>query len=298
MSAPDLDKGGGIATVTTERATQHEPVLEIRGVHKWFGELHVLRGIDLRVNRGEIICLIGPSGSGKSTLLRCVNSLETHDAGTITINGAEIGLETINGEIYRQRERDTAVLRAKCGMVFQQFNLFPHMTAIENVMYGPRRLKSRSESAARTQARELLAQVGLGDKADAYPAKLSGGQQQRVAIARALAMEPEVMLFDEPTSALDPELVGEVLAVIERLADQGITMAIVTHEMSLVHELADLVAFMDHGQIVERGTSAMLDAPKHQRTATFLARLNATSRPGRRPATSRVSENDLEGTTP
>jgi polar amino acid transport system ATP-binding protein len=255
-------------------AAGRSAILEAAGVHKWFGRSHVLRGIDLRVFPGEIVCLIGPSGSGKSTFLRCINNLEQHDGGVIAIDGTPVGYNDENGTLYRKREKDSANLRATCGMVFQQFHLFPHMNALQNVTYGPRQVKGMSRKQADDLGRSLLSRVGLEGKMDSYPSKLSGGQQQRVAIARALAMEPDLMLFDEPTSALDPELVGEVLTVMENLANDGMTMIVVTHEIGFARDLAHLVAFMDQGQIIERGTREMLDHPNEPRTATFLSRMN------------------------
>jgi polar amino acid transport system ATP-binding protein len=239
-------------------------MIEIRDLHKSFGELEVLRGIDFRVQQGEVVCVIGPSGSGKSTLLRCINLLEQPTAGQVFVGGVEV----------TDPEADIDAARRRIGMVFQQFNLFPHLTALENVTIAQRRVLRRDKAAAERVALENLERVGLTEKADAYPAQLSGGQQQRVAIARALAMGPELMLFDEPTSALDPELVGDVLAVMRHLAGDGMTMVVVTHEMSFAREVADRVAFIDHGLFVEEGPPAqVIGDPKHERTRTFLARL-------------------------
>jgi polar amino acid transport system ATP-binding protein len=239
-------------------------VIEIRGLHKSFGSLEVLRGIDFEVAAGEVVCVIGPSGSGKSTLLRCVNLLEEPTAGRIVIGGTEV----------TDPECDIDAVRRRIGMVFQQFNLFPHLTALGNVAIAQRKVLRRPGHEAEKVGRELLDSVGLGDKADAYPAQLSGGQQQRVAIARALAIGPEVMLFDEPTSALDPELVGDVLGVMRKLAVDGMTMLVVTHEMSFASEVADRVVFMDHGVILEQGPPAqVIGNPSHDRTRTFLARV-------------------------
>ena len=239
-------------------------MIEVRDLHKSFGELEVLRGIDFRVAQGEVVCVIGPSGSGKSTLLRCINLLEQPTSGQVFVGGVEV----------TDPDVDLDAARRRIGMVFQQFNLFPHLTALENVTIAQRRVLRRDKAAAERVARENLERVGLTDKADAYPAQLSGGQQQRVAIARALAMGPELMLFDEPTSALDPELVGDVLAVMRRLAGDGMTMVVVTHEMSFAREVADRVAFIDHGVFVEEGPPAqVIGDPKHERTRTFLARL-------------------------
>jgi polar amino acid transport system ATP-binding protein len=246
-------------------------LIEIRELHKSFGSLEVLRGVDFHVDTGEVVCVIGPSGSGKSTLLRCVNLLEQPNSGTVSVGGVEL----------TDPECDLDAVRRRIGMVFQQFNLFPHLTALGNVTIAQRKVLRRSEAEADKVARENLDRVGLADKVDAYPAQLSGGQQQRVAIARALAMGPEVMLFDEPTSALDPELVGDVLGVMRKLALDGMTMLVVTHEMSFARDVADRVVFMDNGVVVEEGTPARVIAdPQHERTRTFLARiLNPTALP-------------------
>jgi polar amino acid transport system ATP-binding protein len=239
-------------------------VIKVRGLHKSFGDLEVLRGIDLDVAAGEVVCVIGPSGSGKSTLLRCVNLLEEPTAGSVVVDGVEL----------TDPECDIDAVRRRIGMVFQQFNLFPHLTALGNVTIAQRKVLRRPAGEARSIARDNLERVGLGDKIDAYPAQLSGGQQQRVAIARALAMGPAVMLFDEPTSALDPELVGDVLAVMRGLAVDGMTMMVVTHEMSFAREVADRVVFMDGGLIVEEGPAAeVIGAPSSERTRTFLSRV-------------------------
>ncbi|MFG3496588.1 amino acid ABC transporter ATP-binding protein [Streptomyces sp. NPDC047928] len=238
--------------------------IEVRGLRKAFGEHEVLRGIDLEVARGEVVCVIGPSGSGKSTLLRCVNLLEEPTAGRVFVGGTEV----------TDPDVDIDAVRRRIGMVFQQFNLFPHVTALENLTLPQRRVLGRSKARAAEVARENLARVGLSEKADAYPSRLSGGQQQRVAIARALAMGPEVMLFDEPTSALDPELVGDVLAVMRMLAAEGMTMMVVTHEMSFAREVADRVVFMDEGRIVEEGPAErVVGDPQHPRTRDFLTRI-------------------------
>ncbi|HEY9438688.1 MAG TPA: amino acid ABC transporter ATP-binding protein [Streptomyces sp.] len=238
--------------------------IEIRGLHKSFGSNKVLRGIDLDVATGEVVCVIGPSGSGKSTLLRCVNLLEEPSAGHVYVGGTEV----------TDLDVDIDAVRRRIGMVFQQFNLFPHLTVTENLTLPQRRVLGHSKDRAAAVARENLARVGLAAKADAYPAQLSGGQQQRVAIARALAMGPEVMLFDEPTSALDPELVGDVLAVMRMLASEGMTMMVVTHEMSFAREVADRVVFMDGGVIVEEGPAEQVVMnPQHERTRNFLTRI-------------------------
>ncbi|ARF58715.1 amino acid ABC transporter ATP-binding protein [Streptomyces gilvosporeus] len=245
-----------------------EPVagaaIDVRGLRKSFGALEVLRGIDFSVARGEVVCVIGPSGSGKSTLLRCVNLLEEPSAGRVTVAGTEV----------TDPEVDIDRVRRRIGMVFQSFHLFPHLTALENLTIAQRRVLRRGRAEAERIARSHLARVGLSGKEAAYPAQLSGGQQQRVAIARALSMDPELMLFDEPTSALDPELVGDVLAVMRALARDGMTMLVVTHEMSFAREVADRVVFMDDGSIVEEGTpEQVVGAPRHERTRTFLARV-------------------------
>ena len=250
------------------------PMVLARDVHKSFGPLEVLKGIDLQVDRGEVCCLLGPSGSGKSTFLRCLNQLEKVNAGHLSIDGNVVGYRSAEGKLYELTQRETARARAEIGMVFQRFNLFPHMTALGNVMEAPRRVLGETKTVAMDRGRALLERVGLSDKLDAYPAQLSGGQQQRVAIARALAMQPKLMLFDEPTSALDPELVGEVLDVMRSLAEDGMTMVVVTHEMAFAREVADTVVFMDAGVVVESGTpQQVLDAPTEPRTRSFLGRV-------------------------
>lgn len=251
-----------------------DPIIDLRRIRKSFGKVEVLKGVDYTVNQGSVSCLIGPSGSGKSTLLRCINSLEQPEEGEIWVNGVLIGKRVEKSNYQVLEESEIALQRASIGMVFQQFNLFPHMTALENVMVGPQWVKGEDRARAKQRARELLASVSMGERADHYPAELSGGQQQRVAIARALSMEPKVMLFDEPTSALDPELVGEVLAVMKNLAVGGMTMIVVTHEMSFAREVADHVAFMDGGVIVEEGhPSDILAAPRSDRARDFLSRV-------------------------
>ncbi|GAB3155031.1 amino acid ABC transporter ATP-binding protein [Amycolatopsis sp. NPDC004378] len=253
-----------------------EPLLRAVGVRKSYGHTEVLGGIDLDVRKGQVVCLLGPSGAGKSTFLRCINHLETIDAGQIWVDGEPIGFRQRGGKLYELRERDVARQRRDIGMVFQRFNLFAHRTALENVVEGPIRVLGRKPDDARKQGLELLDRVGLAHRADAYPAQLSGGQQQRVAIARSLAMKPKLMLFDEPTSALDPELVGEVLEVMSTLAGEGMTMVVVTHEMSFAAEAADEVVFLADGAVVETGPpSEVLSAPKHERTRQFLARILA-----------------------
>jgi len=249
-------------------------MVQAQGVHKRFGTLHVLKGIDLTVNRGEVMCLIGPSGSGKSTFLRCINHLEKINAGRLFVDGELVGYRESGDKLHELPDREVARRRTEIGMVFQHFNLFPHMTALENVALAPVRVLGRRRQEAREHAGELLRTVGLEDKLDTYPVALSGGQQQRVAIARALAMQPKLMLFDEPTSALDPELVGDVLDVMRRLAREGMTMIVVTHEMGFAREVADTVVFMDEGVVVESGPPAeTIDAPRHERTRAFLSKV-------------------------
>jgi ABC-type polar amino acid transport system ATPase subunit len=247
------------------------PMIEVEGLHKHFGLLHVLDDIHLRVATGEVVCIIGPSGSGKSTLLRCINHLEEAEAGLIRIDGQVAYRDEVAGVRRAHSNRAVSAVRAQVGMVFQQFNLFPHLTVMGNIIEAPIHVLRRSKEAARNRALELLAQVGLSDKADAYPEELSGGQQQRAAIARALAMDPKAMLFDEATSALDPELVAEVLTVMRDLARQGMTMLVVTHEMNFARQVASRVIFMDHGRIVEEGDPATIfGAPREPRTREFL----------------------------
>jgi polar amino acid transport system ATP-binding protein len=248
------------------------PVVHLRGVRKRFGHLEVLRGVDLRVDRGEVLCLIGPSGSGKSTLLRCINHLERVDAGQVLVDGELMGYREKGGKLYELSEDEICVQRAKIGMVFQDFNLFPHFNVIENIIAAPIRVKGESRPAAVARAHQLLQKVGLSEKAYSYPRRLSGGQQQRVAIARGLAVRPLLMLFDEPTSALDPELVGEVLDVMRTLVHEGMTMIVVTHEMGFAREVGSRVAFMHDGMIVEEGTpDEILTNPRHERTRSFVA---------------------------
>ena len=243
-------------------------------VSKSFGSNQVLKGISLTVKRGEVMCLVGPSGSGKSTFLRCINHLEIVDAGRLRVDGLLVGYREKDHILHELKPREAALQRRDIGMVFQRFNLFPHMTALENIVEAPMRVKKTSKAKAVERARELLARVGLADKADAYPAHLSGGQQQRVAIARALAMDPKLMLFDEPTSALDPELVGEVLDVMKTLAQEGMTMIVVTHEMGFAREVADSLVFMDGGVVVESGEPReVLTNPQHERTRSFLSKV-------------------------
>ena len=261
------------------KAPDGEPMVKARGVHKFFGDLHVLRGVDLTVKLGEVCVILGPSGSGKSTLLRCINELETISAGRIWVDGELMGFRTTTGRegqeiLHRLKDSTIAKQRSRIGMVFQRFNLFPHRTALENVTEAPINVKKVPKKAARKRASELLERVGLSDRSDHYPSQLSGGQQQRVAIARAMAMDPELMLFDEPTSALDPELVGEVLAVIQDLAQSGMTMVVVTHEVGFARQVADQVVFMDEGVIVERGTpEQVIDNPREARTREFFSKV-------------------------
>lgn len=272
-----------------------ELMVKVQAAHKFFDDLHVLKGVDLEVKRGEVCVLLGPSGSGKSTLLRCINELEQVSGGRIYLNGELLGMVeenpssnpiralldckrgsiTSEGKLLRKLpDKEIARQRAKVGMVFQRFNLFPHKTALENVMEAPMQVKGLSKQKAKSQALELLERVGLSDRADHYPSQLSGGQQQRVAIARALAMEPELMLFDEPTSALDPELVGEVLSVMQDLARGGMTMIVVTHEIGFAREVADHVVFMDEGKILEQGTpDQVINHPQNPRTQDFFSKV-------------------------
>jgi polar amino acid transport system ATP-binding protein len=248
------------------------PMVVAAGVHKRFGRVEVLKGIELTVERASVTCILGPSGSGKSTFLRCINHLEKIDAGALSVDGEFVGYRLENGRLRELREREVAAKRAEIGMVFQRFNLFPHLTVLENLIEAPLRVLGLARAQATERADALLSRVGLLNHASAYPAQLSGGQQQRVAIARALAMRPKLMLFDEPTSALDPELVGEVLAVMRQLAADGMTMVCVTHEIGFAREVADQVVFMDDGVILERGRpSEVIDHPAHERTKAFLA---------------------------
>ena len=279
----------------TSQPENHPLMVDLQHVHKFFGDLHVLRDVSLEVATGEVCVLLGPSGSGKSTLLRCVNELERVSGGRVYLNGELLGMEegapsknpfraaldrrrgslTEQGAVLRRlTDKEIARQRSQVGMVFQRFNLFPHKTALENVMEAPMQVKGIDKEEARAKALELLARVGLADRADHYPAQLSGGQQQRVAIARALAMEPELMLFDEPTSALDPELVGEVLSVMQDLAHGGMTMIVVTHEIGFAREVADHVVFMDEGKILEQGTpDQVINHPQNPRTQDFFSKV-------------------------
>ena len=258
----------------TDNMPNTMPMVRAEAVSKSFGSNEVLRSISLEVQRGEVLCLVGPSGSGKSTFLRCINHLETINAGRLSVDGKLVGYRQVGDKLYEMHPKEAAVQRRDIGMVFQRFNLFPHMTALENVAMAPTLLKKGSKAALQTRAMELLARVGLADRHDYYPAHLSGGQQQRVAIARALAMDPKLMLFDEPTSALDPELVGEVLDVMQGLAESGMTMIVVTHEMGFAKQVADKLVFMDGGVVVEAGDPVeVLTNPQRERTKAFLSKV-------------------------
>jgi polar amino acid transport system ATP-binding protein len=249
-------------------------MVKAEGVHKSYGNVEVLKGIDLEVARGEVFCLIGPSGSGKSTFLRCINHLEKVNAGRLYVDGELVGYRQKGDKLYELKDSEVALKRRDIGMVFQRFNLFPHKTALENVIEAPIQVRKQAKARARERAHELLDRVGLADKAGNYPSQLSGGQQQRVAIARALAMDPKLMLFDEPTSALDPELVGDVLDVMRDLAESGMTMVVVTHEMGFAREVGDSLVFMDGGVVVESGDPReVLTNPRHERTRSFLSKV-------------------------
>jgi polar amino acid transport system ATP-binding protein len=257
-----------------ENSAPAQPMVKAEQVCKSFGALQVLKGITLEIGRGEVLVLVGPSGSGKSTFLRCINHLEQVNAGRLYVDGELVGYRERGSKLLEMSPKDAAKQRREIGMVFQHFNLFPHRTALENIIEAPVHVKGMKRDAALARGKDLLAQVGLGEKADAYPAQLSGGQQQRVAIARALAMSPKLMLFDEPTSALDPELVGEVLGVMKNLASEGMTMVVVTHEMGFAREVADKVVFMDGGVVVESGAPReVLTNPQHERTKAFLSKV-------------------------
>lgn len=258
---------------SSTNAKQKMPLVMARNVHKYFGDNHVLKGIELDIYEGDVVVILGPSGSGKSTFLRCINHLETMNEGAILVGDKQIGYSLKNGHLHEASFNTTASQRRDIGMVFQQFNLYPHMTVLQNIIEAPMHVHKQKPEAAKQKAFELLERVGLTDKAHAYPRQLSGGQQQRVAIARALAIEPKLMLFDEPTSALDPELVGEVLSTMRELAKQGLTMIVVTHEIGFAKEAADWVVFMDDGVVVEQGKpDEVLVNPQHPRTCAFLSR--------------------------
>jgi polar amino acid transport system ATP-binding protein len=262
-----------LSTAEQELATT-VPMVKAESVHKSFGSVEVLKGIDLEVAPREVMCVIGPSGSGKSTFLRCVNHLEKINSGRLSVDGHLVGYREKGDKLYELRESEVAAQRRDIGMVFQRFNLFPHMTALENVTEAPARVKGIRKETCRDMGAALLERVGLGDRIHSYPNQLSGGQQQRVAIARALAMEPKLMLFDEPTSALDPELVGEVLDVMRGLAESGMTMVVVTHEMGFAREVGDTLVFMDDGVVVEAGDPRqVLTDPQHERTRSFLSKV-------------------------
>ena len=249
-------------------------MVQAENIHKRFGEVEVLKGVDLSVAHGEVTVVIGPSGSGKSTFLRCINHLEKIDSGRLLVDGELVGYRERGGRLYELKDAEVCRKRAEVGMVFQRFNLFPHMTALENVVEAPIGIKRQRKEIAVADGRELLAKVGLSEKCSAYPSQLSGGQQQRVAIARALAMEPKLMLFDEPTSALDPELVGDVLDVMRALAMDGMTMVVVTHEIGFAREVGDALVFMDGGVIVEAGRPRdVINSPQHERTQAFLSKV-------------------------
>ncbi len=274
-SSEILSAIGGLPAATTDT------VVEATDVHKSFGRVEVLKGVSLAVRRGEVVVVVGASGSGKTTLIRCLNHLEKIQKGRILVNGHLIGYRERNGRLIEDRERSIARQRRDIGMVFQRFNLFPHLTALGNIIEAPVQVRGTPRAEAVATARALLARVGLADKEAAYPAQLSGGQQQRVAIARALAMRPALMLFDEPTSALDPEMIGEVLEVMKELAREGMTMIVVTHEMGFAREVADRVVMMDDGRIIEEAPPArFFSTPAQERTRAFLARIIGGQRPG------------------
>ena len=275
-TVPAPDAAGAVSTGL--------PMLVVSDVHKHFGSLEVLKGISFTVDRGQVVCLVGPSGSGKSTMLRCINHLDAPTAGWVSIDGDYVGYRRVGDVLHEHRERDLSRLRSQVGMVFQSFNLFPHMTVMQNIVQAPVRVRGESPRVVRARAGELLERVGLAHKADRHPRALSGGEQQRVAIARSLAMQPKLMLFDEPTSALDPELVGDVLAVMRDLAADGMTMIVATHEMAFARDVADTVLFMDQGLIVEQGTPAqVLDNPTNVRTQRFLRNVRQDAAPDQLP---------------
>jgi len=282
-------------TATTQQR-DGRPLVQAVNVMKSFHGTAVLKGIDMDVHQGEVVCLLGPSGSGKTTFLRCINQLETIDGGRIWVDGDLMGYRDVEGRLHRLGDKAIAAQRRDIGMVFQRFNLFPHMTALENICEAPTQVKGEDKTTALKRAKDLLERVGLADRSHAYPSQLSGGQQQRVAIARALAMQPKLMLFDEPTSALDPELVGEVLAVMRELAHDGMTMIVVTHEMSFAREVADRVVFMDGGVVVEQGAPKnVINDPRHPRTKAFLARMRQEESQGHQGSAVDVpADDDIE----
>jgi polar amino acid transport system ATP-binding protein len=268
ISRDILEAVGGAPQAATDN------VVEATDVEKWFGRTHVLKGVSLTVKRAEVVVMIGASGSGKTTFIRCINHLEKIQGGRISVNGHLIGYRDENGKLVEDREQNIARQRQDIGMVFQRFNLFPHMTALGNIVEAPIHVRGTAEKEAMDVGRALLQRVGLGHKEDAYPAQLSGGQQQRVAIARALAMRPTLMLFDEPTSALDPEMIGEVLEVMKELAREGMTMIVVSHEMGFAREVADRIVMLDEGQIIEEGAPEhFFESPSHERTKAFLSKI-------------------------
>jgi polar amino acid transport system ATP-binding protein len=263
-----------MATEAPAPSSAREVMVRAEEVHKSFGRVEVLKGINLEVHRGDVFCILGPSGSGKSTFLRCINHLEKINAGRLSVDGQLVGYAERGGKLHELKDKEVAAQRRHIGMVFQQFNLFPHMTALQNITEAPVRVQGVKRSAARDRGMDLLNRVGLGDRANNYPSQLSGGQQQRVAIARALAMDPKLMLFDEPTSALDPELVGEVLDVMKDLAKEGMTMIVVTHEIGFAREVGDQLVFMDGGVVVEQGDPReVINHPQHKRTQEFLSKV-------------------------
>ena len=269
--ALEAERQRSVSDPLAQTGNDSPPMVKAEGVHKRFGRLEVLKGIDLEVRQGEVMCMLGPSGSGKSTFLRCINHLEKINAGRLSVDGELVGYRQAGGRLHELPEREVAKKRSEIGMVFQSFNLFPHMTAMENVTLAPIKVGGIKREEARTRAHEMLTQVGLADKLNVYPVALSGGQQQRVAIARALAMQPKLMLFDEPTSALDPELVGDVLDAMRQLARRGMTMIVVTHEIGFAREVGDTLVFMDAGVVVEAGKPReVLENPQHERTKAFL----------------------------
>jgi polar amino acid transport system ATP-binding protein len=275
MSAPDIAPGGLLGAIGGVPRPETDVVVDARDVNKWFGRLHVLKDVSIQVKRQEVVVIIGPSGSGKTTFIRCINHLEKIQSGRIFVNGHLIGYrEAGSGKLVEDKEKNIAAQRQEIGMVFQRFNLFPHMTALENIIEAPIQVRGTPREEAVVVGRALLERVGLAAKENVYPNQLSGGQQQRIAIARALAMKPALMLFDEPTSALDPEMIGEVLEVMKELAREGMTMVVVSHEMGFAREVANRVVMMDDGVVVEEGTpDQVFSAPAHNRTKVFLSKI-------------------------